>query len=293
MPNEFEPVPELASIDRELDCRAWTEEVCASTLACVTEDFATHAAVQELSAALHPLAANDAVERAVLLRAVRYGQDRIGSLRVVPEVQLLLRKELAAFAAHRKAFPVTAGTYNFVIASKMATLRRYPCGPMDWEVSGVPLSWAAGLSNRDRLRFLSYAATAMRGRRPLFFMHVAPAPRSRALVLEKEVVRGWRHMARSLQLHPEMKGIAASAWFLDPKALAAQPHLRWLNAPFREWGGIIGLAGEAPADSGVLERNKERARQVLSGEVRYRLGRGLWSRAAALRWAEAHSELLT
>jgi hypothetical protein len=293
MPNDLDPVSELALIENALDRRAWTDEVCASTLAGVTEDFATHAPVQELSAALGPLVANDAVERAVLLRAARYGKDRIDALRVVPEVQLLLRKELAAFAAHRKAFPVSAGTYNFVIASKMATLRRFPCGPMDWEVSGVPLSWAADLSNRDRLRFLSHTATAMRGRRPLFFMHVAPAPRSRALVLEKEVMRGWHRMASSLQLQPEMKGIAASAWFLDPKALEAQPHLRWLNAPFREWGGIIGTAGEAPADSGVLERNKERARQVLAGEVRYRIGRGLWSRSAALQWAGRHTELST
>ncbi len=293
MPNGLDPVPELALIDNELDRRAWTEEYCASMLASVTEDFASHAPVQELSAASGALAVNDAVERAILLRAARYGQDRIATLRVVPEVQLLLRKELAAYAAHRKAFPVTAGTYNFVIASKMATLRRFPCGPMDWEVSGVPLSWLVDLSNRDRLKLLSYTATAMHGRRPLFFMHVAPAPRSRALVLEKEVIRGWHRMASSLQLQPEMKGIAASAWFLDAKALEAQPHLRWLNAPFREWGGIIGVAGEAPADSGVLERNKERARQVLAGEVHYRLGRGLWSRAAAAKWAEGHAELST
>jgi hypothetical protein len=161
MPNDFDPVPELASIDNELDRRAWTEEVCASALASITESFATHAPVQELSAALGPLAINDAVERAILLRAARYCQDRIGALRVVPEVQLLLRKELAAYAAYRKVFAVTAGTYNFVIASKMATLRRFPCGPMDWEVSGVPLSWAADLSNRDRLRFLSYTTIAM------------------------------------------------------------------------------------------------------------------------------------
>ncbi len=285
-----EAVPELGPIDAALDGRSLDEAACAAMLQSVTEDYATHAPIQDFAASLEPLAMGDAVERAILLRAARHSWKQIAALPVVTEVQRLLQKELAAFAAHRKAFPVTAGSYNFVIASKMATLRRFPCGPMDWEISGIPLSWAADLSNRDRLRFLKYAALEMRGRRPLFFMHVAPVPRSRALVLEKEVIRAWRRMASSLQLQPEMKGIAASAWFLDPKDLDTQPHLRWLNAPFREWGGLIGLAGEAPADSGILERNRERARQVLIGEVRYRMGHGLWSRVAALKWAEEHQE---
>ncbi len=277
----------------DLELPEWPDPLCAAILSTVTEDLATHEPIRKLIASLAEPPADDAVERELLVRAARHNAEAIERLQVVPAVKLLLRKELAALAGHRKAFPVSAGTYNFVIASKMATLRRFPCGPIDWEISGVPISWASDMNWQDRLRYLNYATTRLHGRRPLFFMHAAPTPRSRALLLEREVMRGWHRMASSLAMQPEIKGIATSSWFLDPNALDGQPHLRWLNAPFRDLGGVLVVAGDAPLDSGILERNRERARQILAGEVRYRMGVGLWSRTAAVRWAKQHAELGT
>lgn len=290
MQNGIGEVAELALIEKQLDRCGFPAPACAALVASVTEEMQTHVPVRRLASEMRTPPPDDAFERALVLRAVRHNWDQIDTLRVVESVRTALRRELLALIKHRATFPIGIGNYNFVIACKMATFRRFPCGPMDWELSGIPLSWAPQMTTRGLAGFMRYVALEMRGRRPLFFMHVAPAPRSRALVIEKEMCRSWHRMAASLDLQPEVKGIAANAWFLDPAALRAQSHLECLNAPFTKWGGFVSTAGFATAESGVLERNRDRARRFLSGDLRYRMGVGLWSRKAATEWSRQHPE---
>jgi hypothetical protein len=162
---------------------------------------------------------------------------------------------------------------------------------MDWEISGFPRAWLLAVRKLDLPPLAWFLAARVGGFRPMFFMHVARRPKNRGLLIEKEVLRAYHRMARALELQPSIKGILASAWFHDPAAVSDNPHLEWLNRPYREEGGIIVTAGLAPADAGFLERNTDRKQQFEDGRLHYHIAVALWPRGAAIDWARRHPEL--
>jgi hypothetical protein len=109
--------------------------------------------------------------------------------------------------------------------------------------------------------------------------------------MEREVLRAYYRMARSLELQPTIKGILSSAWFHDPTAVKRYPHLRWVSHPYLEANGLITTAGPAPADSGFAENNVERQREFAKGELRFQIGIAVWPRCAAIEWTHKHPEL--
>ena len=257
----------------------------------VSETPGTHEGVSELKSAIGDAAGEDTLERLLLFYAAQASLPRVERLPVHESVRRLLRKELEQL--HAAPGVLRAGTYDFTWAARIATLRRFTAGPMDWEISGVPRSWLAqtGFAHLPRLAW--FLAARLRGFRPCFFMHVARQPRNRALVLSKEVMRSYYRIVRSLELQPEMLGLIAAAWFHDPRAEEENPHLAALNGPYREHGGLIVPLGHAGLDSGVLVGNAERRRKVESGEVSYRIHLAIWPRDAAIAWVQAHPEYET
>lgn len=233
----------------------------------------------------------DVFERALLRSAATDFEPRIANLPVVESVKSLMREEYCFYTGAPRGASLEVGSHFFVTACKVISLRRFPAGPMDWEISGFPRSWLLKVGFLDLPRLAWFLAARMGGFRPVFFMHVARRPRNRGLLLEKEVLRGYYRMACSLQLQRSIKGIMAAAWFHDPVALAENPHLAWLNRPHQEEGGMIVTAGSAPADSGFLEHNIARKQQFESGRLQYRIGMALWPRGAAIDWALRHPEL--
>jgi hypothetical protein len=185
---------------------------------------------------------------------------------------------------------MAAGSYNFDRAARMATLRRFPAGPMEWEISGIPRSYFLHATFPANLRLFAFVVRHLKGLVPCFFIHVAPSPRNRALTVQKEVLRSYYQMARSLEFQPEVRAILGHAWFHDPAAVRDYPHLEPLNRPFVNHGGLITLLKPAPPDSGVLERNPQRSADYLAGKVQYRYGFAIWPRDAAIQWANAHPE---
>lgn len=255
-------------------------------LAAVTEQPDTQQPIQNLKAATG--VADDSVERVLIWHAVQQALPEIETLPVSPGVKQLLSKQLPNLPVANVACPI--GSYRFTLAAKMATFRRFPAGVMDWEPSGIPRSWLWKAPVPDLPRLISFIALKVGGTRPCFFMHVAPKPQSRALVIEKEVMRAYYRMARSLELQPAMKAILAAAWFYDPRALADNPHLEYLHKPFRDHGGFLTTIGPAPADAGFLEGNEKRRQQYEAGELKYRIGLAIWPRRAALEWAKNHPD---
>jgi hypothetical protein len=231
----------------------------------------------------------DEVERLLLWYAARQALPLIPSLPVAPSVHGRLDQDLRQL--HAMNVSMAAGSYHFDRAAKMATLRRFPAGPMEWEISGVPSSYILKAAFPANLRLLAFVIFRLRGRRPCFFMHVAPTPRNRALSVPKEVLRAYYRMVRSMQLQPEVRALLAHAWFHDPAAVRDYPHLEVLNRPYVNDGGLITLLGPAPPSSGVLERNAQRSADYLAGKVQYKYGLAIWPRDAAIRWAHAHPEL--
>jgi hypothetical protein len=230
----------------------------------------------------------DAIERLLLWHAARQAASQLAALPIENRVRDQLDQDLRQL--HAMSGSVASDSYTFVRAAKMATLRRFSAGPMEWELGGIPRSCVLKADFRDQLRLLSFIALRLGGWAPCFFMHVAPAPRNRGLTVPKLVMRAYYRMARSLQLQPGVRALMAHAWFHDPAAVRDYPHLQVLNQPYLDQGGLIIALEPAPPSSGVLEGNHQRKADYLAGRVRYRYGLALWPRAAAIDWADAHPE---
>jgi hypothetical protein len=231
----------------------------------------------------------DEVERLLLWSAAQQALPKVAGLPVERSVRDRLEQDLRQLHEMREPAPV--GSYHFGRAAKLATLRRFPAGPMEWEISGAPRSCFLKAKFPANLRLAWFVAFRLGGRAPCFFMHVAPRPRNRGLRVAKEVERSYYRIARSLQLQPAMRGLLAQAWFHDPAAVRDNPHLEVLNRPYREHGGLITLLETAAPTSGVLEGNSQRSADYLAGKVQYRYGFAIWPRDAAIAWADAHPEL--
>jgi hypothetical protein len=163
---------------------------------------------------------------------------------------------------------------------------------MDWVVSGVPRSWFAKMPPLNIPKVLRYLFGELGGLKPAFYIHIAPAPRNRSLVLKQEVKRAFYRMASSLELQPEMKGILCAAWFHDPAALRDTPHVEPLNDPYLNWGGrILTSVGPAPPESGMLDYNPERRKQYETGTLKLNATLAVWPRRAAIDWANQSRDL--
>jgi hypothetical protein len=267
---------------------------CARLVSEVTENPESQAAVTALKDEARRAGIDvegDAFERALLRSAAAEFEPRIAGLPIHESVRKLLADEYRFYTSPSRGTSLATGGYLFVTACKTISLRRFPAGPMDWEVSGFPRSWLFKVSKLDLPRLAWFLAARTGGFRPMFFMHVARRPKNRGLLLEKEVLKAYYRMARSLELQPSIKAILASAWFHDPAAVAENPHLEWLNRPYLEEGGIVVTSGPAPADAGFMEHNAGRKQQFESGRLQYQLAVALWPRSAAIDWARRHPEL--
>lgn len=273
----------------------YTSAICAHLVQGVTEKPKSQLAVQRLRDQVRACGftkAGDAFERAFLACAAPETFPRIETLSVYEPVKSLMRTEFEYYTSPPKpgSEPIAIGTHAFAVACKTIALSRFPAGPLDWEISGFPRSWFLKIKPGDLPRVLTFLLYRVRGLAPLFFIHVARSPKKRSLVIEKEVLRSYYRIARSLELQPKVKGILASAWFHDPAALEHYPHLEWLNRPYSEAKGLIVMGGPAPADSGFMDGNEERKERYLKGEIRFRMGIALWPRAAAIQWSNDHPE---
>lgn len=235
---------------------------------------------------------DDSLERLFLRYACEDAIARIPSLRVHNAVKTLMTKDLQAYLKPRRPSDpsVDVDSYGFSVAFDMACFHRFPAGPLDWTISGMPRTWLAKIPPKDLPRSLYFIATKMRGTKPAFYTHVAPPPRKRAMVIDKEVRKAYYRMAKSLTLQPEMIGIMTASWLNDPAMLKEMPQLAAVNEPYTHLGGFVTTVGPAHPTSGFLERSPERQKRYDEGTLRPLLGLAMWPRADAIRWAESHPE---
>jgi len=288
--------PELAPIDEALRRLGKSTRDCAALVWSVTDQTASQTAILDLKRAMAGAGIDcdgDAFERVLLAHAMEEWEPRIDQLPVHDSVKPLIRREFQRFRDPRSSGPpLLVGTDPFVAAAKICTLRRFPCGPMDWVVSGMPRSWFPRIAPRSLIAALRFILFDFGGVKPAFYIHLAHPPRNRSLILRNEVQKSYYRMARSLALQPEIKGIMCASWFHDPNALKDAPHLAAVNEPYPEWGGrIVATLGPAPVDSGFLKFNPDRRARFERGELKLMTTLVMWPRKAALAWASAHPEL--
>ena len=287
------PPLDLISVEKAIAQAGYSRDDLVPRVEAVTQHEVTWKSVLELKRTLLDIgfvARDDAVERTILSWAFESYAERIASRPIHPSVKSLWEKERALTAAPRKRVqpPLAAGSWPFVAACMMATGRRLPAGPLDWELSGIPRSWFLKARRLDRFRFLS-AVLQSGGFRDFFFTHVAIEPRNRALVLEKEVSRCYQRIFSSLAMQPEIKGVITASWFHDARAVRDSPHLEFLNRPYVEEGFLIPLE-PATFDSGLFHRNPDREAKFRRGELQYSITLAALPRRNALRWLARQPE---
>ena len=234
-----------------------------------------------------------AFERWLIVQAAHDSVGRLASLPVDERVQDLFCQNFCAYAAApgKLPEPFDLARASFVSSSRLATLSRFPAGQLDWEVSGIPRSWLSKVSRLALPRLAWTILTELRGFRPVFFSHLNPNRRNQTVLLERESLRSYHRMARSMERQPAIRGLVTASWLHSPDTFVVSPHLAWLNTVFLENGGYVLPLGLARPGCGALYRSPERQRAFDAGIYRPTQALVIWPRAAMLAWMSGHQEL--
>jgi hypothetical protein len=234
---------------------------------------------------------DNSVEQFLLVQSALSSLDKLPDWPVSASVKKLICEEFAFYArpddAERGKFRADKST--FVAMSKIATLRRFPAGQFDWEVSGLPRSRLFKVNPLELPRVLYHVAAKLKGFSPAFFSHLNARRKNKSLS-EEEANKSYYRMAKSLELQSEMKGFVACSWFRSPDTQRVSPHLAWLSKVFLENGGLVTTAGPADPESGIFHRSATRKKLYEAGEFKPTNGLVIWPRAAMLTWAAEHPE---
>lgn len=246
---------------------------------------------ETLASAGYP-AGGGAFERFLIVAAAEEAVDRLDALPVDERVKDLFCQNFRMYAAPDKLpEPFDLARASFITMGRIATLSRFPAGQLDWEVSGIPRSWLFKVPRRSVPRLVSSILFELRGFKPAFFSHINPNRRNQGILLERESLRSYHRMARSMERQPEVRGLITASWLHSPDTFTVSPHLAWLNKVFLENGGHVLPLGPADIDSGVLHRSPERQQAYDAGTFTPTEALVIWPRAAMLAWAAGHEEL--
>lgn len=287
--------PDLRAVGERLSAIAGT--ACWDLTSHISESAGSQERAKSLKSTLAQdggLAVDGVFERYLLLDAAAHACSLLPALAVTARVKQCFCAEFNYVAtADATAFgKMQIGSARFAGVAKTTTLRRFPAGQFDWEVSGIPRSALLRVSPAQIASIAAFVVWRMRGLGPVFFSHLNPRRPNRSL-LEVEANRSYYQMARTMELQPDIRGFAALSWFRSPATHAVSPHLAWLSRVFLENGGRVVEAGPEPPDGGVLYRSETRRRLFESGKFHPTRGLVLWPRRAMIDWAAAHPELET
>jgi hypothetical protein len=240
----------------------------------------------------HPVG-QGAFERMLIVAAAHDAIDGLAALPVDERIRELFCQNFRMYAAAPGTLPepFDLSRASFITMGRIATLSRFPAGQLDWEVSGIPRSWLLKVPTGSLPRLAASILFELRGFGPAFFSHINPNRRNQGVLLERESLRSYHRMARSMEGQPEVKGLITASWLHSPDTFTISPHLAWLNAVFLENGGRVIPFGPAAADSGVLHRSPERQKAYEAGTFKPTQALVIWPRAAMLAWAAGHEEL--
>jgi hypothetical protein len=284
---------EMRMVARALEAASIPVEECVHEAAVIAQGPTTQQRMWGIINEANSRSAGDlpegAVERFVLGHATLRLLDRLDDLPVAPAVKRLTVTGLSRFADRQPTRRLRPS--HFVALCKIATARRFPAGQFDWEVTGLPRSWVPRIRPLPALaRAVGIVALRWRGFGPAFFPHM-PVTYPVYALRERDALKTYYRMAKSMAMQPEVKGLIASSWLHSPDTFAVSPHLAWLNRVFTENGAMEATIGPADPDCGVLTRSIERQRAFANGSFKPTVGLVIWPRREMLQWADRHPEL--
>jgi len=232
-----------------------------------------------------------AFEQYLIVSAAADAVARIDPLPVDERVKQLFLDNFGLYASGRTPEPFNLSRASFVAMSRVATLSRFPAGQLDWEVSGIPRSWLFRASWRGLPRLAASILVELRGFGPAFFSHVNPNGRNNSILIERESLRSYHRMARSMERQPGIRGLITASWLHSSDTFAVSPHLKWLNDVFLQNGGRVVPLGRVDPDCGVLYRSPKRQQAYDAGTFTPTEALVIWPRAAMLAWAHGYEHL--
>ena len=232
-----------------------------------------------------------AFERFLIVSAAAEATGRVDALPVDDRVKELILENFEMYASAKVPEPFDLSRASFVAMGRIATLSRFPAGQLDWVVSGVPRSWLFAVRLHAAPRLVRSLLFGLHGFGPVFFSHLNPNRRNQGILLERESLRSYHRMARSMEQQPAIRGFVTASWFHSPDTFVVSPHLRWMNDVFLNNGGIVVPLGPVDVGCGVLHRSPERQKAYDEGRFTPTEALVIWPREAMLAWARAHTEL--
>jgi hypothetical protein len=232
-----------------------------------------------------------AFERFLIVSAAADATGLVDGLPVDGCVKDLLLQNFERYASASVPEPFDLSRASFVTMGRIATLSRFPAGQLDWVVSGIPRSWLLRVQWDALPRFARSLLFDLRGFGPAFFSHLNPNRRNQTVLLERESLRSYHRMARSMERQPGIRGFVTASWLHSRETAVVSPHLGWLNDVFLHNGGVIVPLGKVDVDCGVLHRSPERQQAYDEGRFTPTEALVIWPRRAMLAWARGHEEL--
>jgi len=232
----------------------------------------------------------NAVERTLLVLASRHAVAQVPGLAVSDSVKGLFADEFQFFANPPAAWVpcFQADDVRYREMARVATLRRFPAGQFQWEVSGFARSLVA--KARQPWRLLAHVIGRMGGFAPLFELHLNARRKNRLILLEKEAGISYYRAARAVEMQPAVRGLMLGSWLFCESTAQVTPRLAWLRRTPQSAGALIVELGPASADSGFLTGSEERRKLYEEGAYRPRLACVLWPRKPLIDWANQHPE---
>jgi hypothetical protein len=248
------------------------------------------AELARLCASIPSDAGRNAVERTLLLLASQHAVAQVPGLAVSDSVKGLFADEFQFFANPPAAWVgcFQADDVRYREMVRVATLRRFPAGQFQWEVSGFSRSWVA--KARQPWRVLGYVLGRMGGFAPLLELHLNARRKNRLILLEKEAGISYYRAARAVEMQPAVRGLMMGSWLFCESTARITPRLAWLRRTPQSAGALIVELGPAPTDSGFLTGSEERRKLYEQGVYRPNLACVLWPRKPLIEWADQHPE---
>jgi len=233
-----------------------------------------------------------AFERFLVLTAALASVDRVAQLPIDERVKELFYRKFTLYATSAPQELFDLDRASFVAMANVAALARFPAGQLDWVVSGIPRSWLFRVRPAALPRLLKLIAVDLGGFGPMFFSHLDATRPNAGVLLERESLRSYHRMARSMARQPAIKGFVTASWFHAPETFAVSPHLAWTNTVFHAHGGHVLPLGRANPAAGVLHRSPERQRAYDNGTFRPMEALVIWPRRSMLAWAADRQDLV-
>jgi hypothetical protein len=289
--------PELRDVAAALKRDGVTTAQCLAWLRSVTEVPESQEPINRLRASLVQAGrladGGYELEQYLLLVAALDSLPRVAALPTGEDVHRLFGEAFTFLAQPdaRSLQRFRCGSPDFGAMCRVATLRRFPAGQFEWELSGIPRSWLFKVDRSSLPRLLRLIALELGGFKPLIFPHFTACGPRRIALREDAVKRAFYRMAVAMEMQPGVRGFLAAAFFLSPDVLKINPQLSWFLPIFLENGGYATTMGETELGSRQLGADPALRAKYDRGEFRPRLGVVVWPRKAMLGWAARHPEL--